>query len=268
MEVYGLKGVERTISMTDLYAIRSPLRDAIQPGPSESGPTGGTQPILGDDNGRDGKKFPADAIFFWGRQGIIGRRGRYRRDRNAARVGTVDQAFRRELVDLLPRLRRFARALTGHADRADDLVQAACEKALARSHQWQQGTRLDSWMYRILQTTWIDDRRTAAHHQSHLEEVPLESVADPGALRHLEARTTLAAVRQAMRALPDPQRAVLGLVCVEGLSYREAADALGVPVGTVMSRLARARLSLDRMVGAGEATVLPQKVKEVADGAV
>lgn len=180
----------------------------------------------------------------------------------------MDQDFRRELVELLPRLRRFARALAGHPDRADDLVQAACEKALTKAHQWQPGTRLDSWMYRILQTTWIDDCRASAHRQSHLEEVDLDTVADHGAVRHLEARTTLAAVRRAVRALPDAQRAVLGLVCVEGLSYREAADVMGVPVGTVMSRLARARLSLDRLVHAGE-TVEPQrKMNEVGDGAL
>ena len=183
-------------------------------------------------------------------------------------MGSVDQAFRKELVDLLPRLRRFARALAGQPDRADDLVQAACEKALTKSHQWRPGTRLDSWMYRILQTTWLDDRRASAFRLSHLEEVDIDSVADHGAVRRLEARTTLAAVRQAVRALPDPQRAVLGLVCVEGLSYREAADVLGVPVGTVMSRLARARLSLDRMVRAGQAAERPQKVSEVGDGTV
>lgn len=182
--------------------------------------------------------------------------------------GRVDQAFQKRVVELLPRLRRFARALAGHPDRADDLVQAACEKALAKAHQWRGGTRLDSWMYRIVQTTWIDTCRAASLRLSHLEAVDPETVADHGPLRHMEARSTLAAVRRAIRALPDPQRAVLGLVCVEGLSYREAADILGIPVGTVMSRLSRARLSLNRMVRAGTATEPMQEANEVGHGTV
>jgi len=180
----------------------------------------------------------------------------------------VDEAFRKGLIDLLPRLRRFARALAGRADQADDLVQAACVKALAKSHQWRGGTRLDSWMYRIVQTTWIDTCRASSLRQSHLEAVDPDSVADHGSLRQIEGRLTLAAVRRAIRALPDPQRAVLGLVCVEGLSYREAADVLGIPVGTVMSRLARARLSLDRMVQAGPAAQRLQQTNEVGHGTV
>lgn len=181
----------------------------------------------------------------------------------------VDQAFHKELVDLLPRLRRFARTLAGYPDQADDLVQAACAKALAKSHQWRAGTRLDSWMYRIVQTTWLDHCRSATFRQSHLEAVDLETVADHGPVRRMEDRRTLASVRQAVRGLTDQQRAVLGLVCVEGFSYREAADILGIPVGTVMSRLARARLSLDRMVhGESEADEGLEEAKEVGHGTV
>jgi len=180
----------------------------------------------------------------------------------------VDQAFRKGLIELLPRLRRFARALAGRPDQADDLVQAAVEKALAKSHQWRDGTRLDSWMYRIVQTTWIDTCRAASVRGSHLEAVDPGTLADYGTLRRIEARLTLAAVRQAIRALPDAQRAVLGLVCVEGLSYRDAADVLGIPVGTVMSRLARARLSLDRLVGAAPATEQTQEVNEAGHGTI
>ncbi len=183
-------------------------------------------------------------------------------------LARVDQIFRDGLIELLPRLRRFARALAGRPDQADDLVQAALEKALTKSQQWRGGTRLDSWMFRIVQTTWIDTCRAASIRGSHLEAVDPETVADYGPLRRIEARLTLAAVRQAIRALPDPQRAVLGLVCVEGLSYREAADVLGIPVGTVMSRLSRARLSLDRMVGAGPVAERPQETNEVGHGTV
>ena len=190
------------------------------------------------------------------------------RRRGVCGLARVDQTFRDGLIELLPRLRRFARALAGRPDQADDLVQAALEKALTKSQQWRGGTRLDSWMFRIVQTTWIDTCRAASIRGSHLEAVDPETVADYGPLRRIEARLTLAAVRQAIRALPDPQRAVLGLVCVEGLSYREAADVLGIPVGTVMSRLSRARLSLDRMVRAAPVAERPQETNEVGHGTV
>jgi RNA polymerase sigma-70 factor (ECF subfamily) len=71
----------------------------------------------------------------------------------------MDGAVQAELVALLPRLRRFARGLAGAPDQADDLVQAACERAIARIHQWTPGTRLDSWMFRIVQTIWLDEKR-------------------------------------------------------------------------------------------------------------
>ncbi len=167
----------------------------------------------------------------------------------------ADESVRAQMIALLPRLRRFARSLAGTADQADDLVQAACERALARIDQWTPGTRLDSWMFRIVQTIWLDDRRATRVRlgEGHVtaEAAEPELVVD-GAGR-MESRMTLAAVRRAMGRLPEEQRAVLTLVCVEGLTYREASDALGVPIGTVMSRLARARSALVRDLGEGQA---------------
>lgn len=162
----------------------------------------------------------------------------------------VPSAFARDLVALLPRLRRFARALSGSADRADDLVQAACERALRAEARFEPGTRLDAWMFRIIRNLWIDGLR--AGRQGGARSVPLEEaaeVADIPAAAKAEAALTLAAVREAIALLPEQQREVIVLVCIEGLSYREAADVLEVPIGTVMSRLARARLALAAAVG-------------------
>jgi RNA polymerase sigma-70 factor (ECF subfamily) len=157
-----------------------------------------------------------------------------------------------ELVALLPRLRRFARGLTGSAAEADDLVQAACERALARSHQFQAGTRFDSWMFRIVQTIWIDQLR-ARDVRKEDGDVAEERLGSDAPVRRVEARIALAEVRLAVDRLPPDQRATLMLVTVEGLSYKEAAAVAGVPVGTIMSRLARARIALQQQldVGAG-----------------
>lgn len=146
-----------------------------------------------------------------------------------------------ELVALLPRLRRFALGLTGAADQADDLVQAGCLKALERSDQWQPGTSLASWMYRILQTTWIDQQRTATRRNTVADTDAVERHATDDAERRRDAGDNLRDVEREIAALPDEQRVVLVLVCVEGMAYKEAAAVLDLPVGTVMSRLARAR---------------------------
>ena len=162
----------------------------------------------------------------------------------------MSDSFREELGALLPRLRRFALGLTGDADLADDLVQAGCERALARQHQWQPGTRLDSWMYKIMQNLWIDQMR-AKSEVIPAEPEEIERVPDRDWNRGIEAQLTLAQVMAAMQKLPPQMRSVLALVCIEDQSYREAAETLGVPIGTVMSRLARARLELHRVLRDG-----------------
>jgi RNA polymerase sigma-70 factor, ECF subfamily len=151
------------------------------------------------------------------------------------------------MVALLPRLRRFAFGLTGSRDEADDLVQAACERALSRLHQWQPGTRLDSWLYRIAQTLWIDQLRVRKNRGDPVEPEVLDRLPASGG-RSAEGEHMLARVSAAMDRLPEEQRLVLVLVSVEGLSYQEAAEVLEVPVGTVMSRLARARKRLHALV--------------------
>ena len=150
-----------------------------------------------------------------------------------------------EMVALVPRLRRFAFSISGSRDEGEDLVQAACVKALDRLDQFQPGTRLDSWMFRIVQTTWIDRVRSRSRRGETGSEEELALVSDQGkGARTAENRLTLARVRQAMGTLPEDQRAVLALVAIEGYSYKAAAETLEIPVGTVMSRLARARSKL------------------------
>ena len=90
----------------------------------------------------------------------------------------MDQAFSDQLVELLPRLRRFARGLTGSREEGDDVVQAACERALARRDQFEPGSRLDSWMYRIMQTVWIDQLRKRRRGEIGLDGAELAQFAD------------------------------------------------------------------------------------------
>lgn len=157
----------------------------------------------------------------------------------------MSQTLGEQLLGLLPRLGRFARGLTGSTEDANDLVQAACQRALERAHQWMPGTRLDSWMFRILRTIWIDELRGRRVRLGR-GLVDSEDVLAIDGSRVIEARLTLDTVRRVVDALPEAQREVLLLVCVEGLSYRETAETLGLPMGTVMSRLARARLAVAR----------------------
>lgn len=166
--------------------------------------------------------------------------------------------FAHDLVALLPRLRRFARALAGAPDRADDLVQSACERALRARDTFQPGTRLDAWMFRILRNVWIDAaRRAGARGGEHaaLDEVAEQAGWDGRDVT--ETRLMLARAREAIAALPPESREVVVLVCVEELSYREAAEVLEVPVGTVMSRLSRARAKLARTLGLAQDEDVP-----------
>lgn len=148
------------------------------------------------------------------------------------------------MIQMLPRLRAFGRSLTGVQDQADDLVQQTVEKALRHIDSYAPGTRLDSWMFRIMQNTWIDGHR-ARRPTASLDDVEtLHPLAGEDGRDVTETRIYLAQVRRTIDALTEDQRAVLMLVCVEGMRYREVAKALDIPEGTVMSRLSRGRLAL------------------------
>ena len=153
---------------------------------------------------------------------------------------------RHQIAALLPRLRRFARVLARTREDADDLVQAAIEKALVRTDQWAPGTRLDSWMFRIMQNAWIDEVRS---RQRRGETFVPEEEGEHVGVSTTDAQIDAIAVRKAVAQLGEDQRVVVGLVLVEGLSYDEAAQVLGIPVGTVTSRLARAREALHASLG-------------------
>ncbi len=163
----------------------------------------------------------------------------------------MDERTRKELIALLPRLRRFARGLTGSVADADDLVQSACERAIARFEQWTVGTRLDSWMFRIIQTIFLDERRRSQRRNRPLVVVGAHVQIFVNGVDAAEARLTVDSVRRAIEVLPEEQRVVLLLVCVEGYSYEEASDALSVPMGTITSRLSRGRAALVHMVRGG-----------------
>jgi RNA polymerase sigma-70 factor, ECF subfamily len=151
---------------------------------------------------------------------------------------------RAQIISLLPRLRRFAHGLTRDGQQADDLVQSACLKALERWHQYQADTNLASWMFRIVQTTWLDEYRARQRHKTDADSDALPEQTGEDGRQVVERRSELRAVRDALLRLPQDQREVLMLVTVDGLTYQEAAQALGIPAGTVMSRLARARIKL------------------------
>jgi RNA polymerase sigma factor (sigma-70 family) len=153
------------------------------------------------------------------------------------------------LTQCLPRLRRFAHALSRNSADADDLTQMTIERALTARRQWQPGTRLDSWLYRIMRNLWIDTARSRARKAK--QEAPPEAADSVGVDPRpgIEAAVDLARVMAAMARLPDEQREVVALILVEGFGYRETAEMLGLPIGTVSSRLVRGRVALLEMVG-------------------
>lgn len=161
-------------------------------------------------------------------------------------------AFRTALAEQLPRLRRFARTLVREPADADDLVQVTVERALRAHAQWNETSRLESWLFGIMKNAWIDEARARARRGrvlapaeegEHVGEAPIDT--------HIEVTS----VHEAMARLPDEQRVVVALVLVEGLAYKEAAAVLDVPIGTVTSRLARARTALAAMLRGPSAVV-------------
>lgn len=165
----------------------------------------------------------------------------------------MDEFVERQMIALIPRLRRFARSMTGSMADGDDLVQQTCERAIRNIEKWQPGTRLDSWMYRIAQNLYRNTLRQAETQTNAVTQ--MHDVAPPVEIGHAaDTLVTFQAVRAAFDRLPADHRSVLTLVTIEGHSYREAADILEVPVGTIMSRLARARAGLQRILDADEAT--------------
>jgi RNA polymerase sigma-70 factor (ECF subfamily) len=162
----------------------------------------------------------------------------------------MSDELQRELPHLLPRLWRFALRLAREPHDAQDLVQRTCLRALERRSQWQPGSALLSWLFAIEHSIWLNELRTPQRRRTaslDAEDPWLEtSQADGTYGSSPEVRVHYAQVVRAVEALPEAQRVVMLLVAVEGMSYREVADILAVPIGTVMSRLARARVAVGR----------------------
>lgn len=176
-------------------------------------------------------------------------RGHTAADKNEARVTAADQ-FKTEMIGLLPRLRRFAVTLARSGPDADDLVQDACATALQKWHLYDPSQPLDRWMFRIVRNLWISEIRKRQVRQGQ-GQIPAEEATE---LQTADADDALAAkqVQGKVSALPTELSQPLMLVCAEGYSYREVSEFLEIPVGTVMSRIHRARKLLVSVLGQEE----------------
>lgn len=154
-------------------------------------------------------------------------------------------AFQTELVELLPRLRRFARAIAGSDADAQDLVQETVERALSKRSGFCVGTRLDSWTFTIMRRIFIDQGRSRSRWSKVISPEDVHTASAPDAGMAGEAlKLDAMATRRAILALPGDQRLAVALVLIDGLSYDEAARVMGVPEGTLASRLVRGRKTL------------------------
>jgi RNA polymerase sigma-70 factor, ECF subfamily len=162
------------------------------------------------------------------------------------RDGSAD-GFREQMIALLPRLSVFALCLTGNLEQRDDLVQETCARALACKDQWQPGAHLDTWMFRIAHDLWFDRKRAKGFGS---EPMDIDYPVGSDARAVTESSLVLADLLTALDQLSPEHRVMIALVCVNGLTYTEAAEILSLPVGTVMSGLARGRLALYDAVNA------------------
>ena len=151
--------------------------------------------------------------------------------------------LKQDLIALLPRLRRFAFTIARSAADADDLVQEACIRALTRQDQWNPAQPLDRWVFRILRNVWIDEVRKRQVRTGQ-GQIPAEDASELISVETGEARFAERELHRKITEMPDELGLVVLVVSVEGYSYKEAAELLDVPVGTVMSRLHRARKQL------------------------
>jgi RNA polymerase sigma-70 factor (ECF subfamily) len=153
------------------------------------------------------------------------------------------------LEEQIPRLRRYARALTHDVTRADDLVQSCLVRAIAKQHLWERGTNLRAWLFTILHNQHVNDVRHSVREGNtvELDEAPQLTV-QGNAIVSLELRD----LERAIGKLPPEQRQVILLVALEGMAYEDVATVLDIPVGTVRSRLSRGRDQLRRLMGVEE----------------
>ncbi len=157
--------------------------------------------------------------------------------------------FADDLIAFLPNLRRFALSLCRSKDTADDLVQITVERAFAGRAGFDPTTRLDAWLFRILRNAWIDMVRRNKTRGTEIDIADAPDARSVDGEKTVETSLMLQSARAAIDRLPPDQREVIVLICVEELTYREAAEILAIPIGTVMSRLARARIAIAQVLG-------------------
>jgi RNA polymerase sigma-70 factor (ECF subfamily) len=176
--------------------------------------------------------------------------------------------FHSRLEEQIPRLRRYARSLTRDVNRADDLVQDTLVRALAKQHLWQVGTNLRAWLFTLMHNQHVNDVRRSNREGGNIDVDDMASVlvanTDPTSSRQLHE------LERALNRLPLEQRESILLVGLEGLRYDEAASILGVPIGSVRSRLSRGREALRKLMGLDEfdaPAAAPQVAEELAEAA-
>ena len=150
------------------------------------------------------------------------------------------------LQSSLARLWRYALVLSKARDAADDLVQATCLRAIERADQFIPGTRIERWLFAILRSIWLNEMRSQRIREGG-GFVDAEDALISDGVREIETNITASTVLRAISRLPEAQRETILLVYAEGYSYAEAATALGVPIGTIMSRLAAGRAALAKL---------------------
>lgn len=155
-----------------------------------------------------------------------------------------DESLKTEMIRLLPKLRSFALRLCRNPDQADDLVQTTCERAIRSLDQFDPATRLDSWMFRILQNLYLNSLRDSANRSRLFDLAMMDLEESYDGAKAAASSLELKKVQSFIGQLDEDNRQVLLKIAVEGRSYKDVAEELGVPIGTVTSRLARARLKL------------------------
>ncbi|MBL4837337.1 MAG: RNA polymerase sigma factor [Kordiimonadaceae bacterium] len=156
--------------------------------------------------------------------------------------------FQEHIITMIPRLRRFAISLAGNLSDGDDLLQNALERALSRRATYKPEHNLDSWLFKITQNIWIDQKRSEKRRGPVVDIDDAHHLVGENGEQRVEQRDMSKKVLAAIDALPEDQRLIVTYVLVDGQSYKEAAEILDIPVGTVMSRLYRARKALETLI--------------------
>lgn len=160
-------------------------------------------------------------------------------------MGPAIEDLRNEIIAMLARLRRFARSLARDPHDADDLVQITVERALGRADQFHMDSHFAGWVFGIMRNAWIDECRSRRMRAPlHAPQESAEAVGDPAAGSQVE----LLCIQDALFQLPEEQRLAVSLVLIEGFAYKEAAEIMNVPIGTLTSRLSRGREALQQML--------------------